>query len=355
MIWGLLAGMLWAADTLVLGMALSMDSFAGAGVAGTGAGVIRAATLLAPFVSTFLHDAFSAVWSWGYNSVRGNIPAAFRALKTPEGKRILLAAIIGGPVGMTGYVLTVANLGPSIGAVASAVYPAVGAVLAFFFLKEKMAWYRWVFLLLTLLGVYGLSFSPEVEIANFWLGLAGSLMCAFGWGIEAVIVAGSVRAKEGAAARSGAGIDVDSKVCNDVGRAVSGDALPPDDPSQIISNDVALLLRQTTSALVYGAILLPLLRGWGLTVSLFSPSGGPAVSLILLAGLLGTASYLCYYKAISLIGASKAMALNITYAAWAVVFGIVFLGNRSLLHPVTLACTAVVLLFGVLAGRREQR
>ena len=80
-------------------------------------------------------------------------------------------------------------MGASIGAVASAVFPAIGAILAFFFLKEKMQWYRWVLLAVTLLGVYGLSYSPELDISNFLLGILGALMCAFGWGIEAVILA----------------------------------------------------------------------------------------------------------------------------------------------------------------------
>ena len=101
----------------------------------------------------------------------------------------MLAAVIGGPIGMTGYVLAINYMGASIGAVASAVFPAIGAILAYFFLKEKMQWYRWIFLLATLLGVYGLSYSPELNITDFWLGIVGAMMCAFGWGIEAVILA----------------------------------------------------------------------------------------------------------------------------------------------------------------------
>lgn len=65
---------------------------------------------------------------------------------------------------MTGYVLSVNNMGASIGAVASAIFPAIGAVLAYFFLKEEMQWYRWVFLILSLLGVYVLSWSPDINI-----------------------------------------------------------------------------------------------------------------------------------------------------------------------------------------------
>lgn len=302
MLAGVIAGITWAVETIVLGIALAMSPFI----------TTEQAVILAPFASTFLHDAFSAIWSLLYNGVRGNLPSVMKALKTKSGKYVALAAVIGGPVGMTGYVLSVANMGASIGAVASAVFPAIGAVLAYFFLKEKMNWYRWVFLILSLLGVYGLSYSPELNITNFWLGFAGTLMCAFGWGIEAVIIA----------------------------KCVQDDA---------VTDEIALQIRQTTSALVYGIIILPVMKGWGFTVSLFHETGW-LIPTIAVAALFATLSYLFYYKAISQIGASKAMALNITYSAWAVVFTVVFLRDMSLLNPITIICTLVTLVFGILAG-----
>lgn len=302
MIAGIIAGITWAVETIILGIALAMSPFVST----------EQAVFLAPFVSTFLHDAFSAIFACAYNGVRGKLPQFAKALKTKSGKYVALAAVIGGPVGMTGYVLSVAYMGPSIGAVASAIFPAIGAVLAYFFLKEKMSWYRWVSLILSLIGVYGLSYSPEVKITNFALGFLGTLMCAFGWGIEAVIVAKSVQ-----------------------------------DP--LITDDIALQIRQTTSAIVYGIIVIPVLRGWGFTVTLFNNTGW-LIPAIAIAALFATASYLFYYRAISQIGASKSMALNITYSAWAVVISIIFLRDFSLLNPVTIICTIVVLVFGILAG-----
>ncbi len=302
MISGILAGVTWAIETVIIGVALSMAPFL----------ETERAIFLAPFVSTFLHDAFSAMWAFIYNTVRGKLPAFIRALKTKSGKYVILAAIIGGPVGMTGYVLSVANMGASIGAVASAIFPAIGAVLAYIFLKEKMQWQRWIFLIISLLGVYGLSYSPEVNIVNFWLGFAGTLMCAFGWGIEAVIIAKSVQ----------------------------------DDS---VTDEIALQIRQTTSAIVYGIIILPIIRGWGFTVSLFNGTD-LLIPTIAVAALFATASYLFYYRSITLIGASKSMALNITYSAWAVIISIVFMGDKSLINPITIICTIVVLVFGILAG-----
>lgn len=300
---GIMAGVTWALETIILGIALAMTPFVST----------EQAVVLAPFVSTFLHDSFSAIWATIYNAMRGNLKNVFACLKKKGGRFVILAAVIGGPVGMTGYVLAVNYMGASIGAVASAIFPAIGAVLAYIFLKEKMQWYRWVLLLATLLGVYGLSYSPDLDIHNFWLGLIGALMCAFGWGIEAVILAKCMQ-----------------------------------DPD--VKDEYALQIRQTTSAVVNGLIILPVIKGWGFTVNLFSSNTGWLLPTIALAALFATVSYLLYYRAISQIGASKSMALNVSYSAWAIVFTVLILRDFSVLTPVTIVCAIIVLVCGILAA-----
>lgn len=303
MVFGVFAGITWALETVVLGIALSMSPFVST----------KQAVFLAPFVSTFLHDMFSAIWACIYNGARGKLSEVWAALKTKNGKFVMLAALIGGPVGMTGYVLAIKYLGSAVGAVASSVYPAIGAILAYFFLKEKMQWYRWVLLALTILGVCGLNFSADIAVENILLGALGALMCAFGWGIEAVILA---------------------KCFKDGG----------------VKREYALQIRQSTSALVYGVILLPILKGWGFTLNLFTSGTGWLIPTIALAALFATISYLCYYNSISRIGASKSMALNITYAAWAVVFTILLLRDYTLLKPLPIICTVAVIVCGLLAA-----
>lgn len=304
MFFGITAGVTWALETVILGIALAMSPFCST----------EQAIFLAPFVSTFIHDFFSAIWATIYNGVRGKLGRVWHAaFGTKGGKYVMLAAVIGGPIGMTGYVMAVNYMGASIGAVASAIFPAIGAILAYIFLKEKMQWYRWVFLIATLLGVYGLSYSPDIDVKNFWLGIIGALMCAFGWGIEAVILAKCMQ-----------------------------------DPD--VKDEYALQIRQTTSAIVYGVILLPILRGWGFTVSLFSSGTGWLLPTIAIAAFFATLSYLCYYRAIAMIGASKSMALNVTYAAWAILFTVVILRDTSVLTPVTVACALVVIVCGILAA-----
>lgn len=303
MITGLFAGITWALETVILGIALSMSPML----------ATEQAIFLAPFAATFLHDAFSAVFTLIYNVIRGDFKKILKVFKTDAFKWLIVSSAIGGPVGMTGYVLTVTYMGSSIGAVASAVYPAIGTILAYVFLKEKVKWYQWIFLIFTLSGVYGISYSPTVNIKNFGLGLLGVFLCAFGWGIEAVILAKCFKSPE-------------------------------------IKNEYALLIRQTTSAVIYGSIILPLLGGWKFTCSLFASENSAVLAFIAAAALCATVSYLFYYKAITKTGAAKAMALNITYTAWSVLFGVILTKDTTVLNPLTLICSAVVVVCGIFSA-----
>ena len=105
-----------------------------------------------------------------------------------------------------------------------------------------------------------------------------------------------------------------------------------------------------TSAIIYGIIVIPALKGWGFTASLFNSSTGWLLPIIAVAALFATISYMFYYRAISKIGASKAMALNVTYAAWAIFFTVVLLRDLSMLTPMTIICAVVVIVCSVLAA-----
>lgn len=303
MLTGIIAGITWALETVILGIALGMSPFVST----------EQAIFLAPFISTFLHDACSGLLLLAYNVIRGKAKELLGVFKSSSLKWLVLASAIGGPIGMTGYALAVNYMGPSVGAVASAVYPAIGTVLAYVFLKESVKWYQWIFLVFTLLGVYGLSYSPNLQVENFWLGLLGAFMCAFGWGIEAVILAKCLK-----------------------------------DPT--IKNEYALNIRQLTSALIYGLLIVPVLGGWKFTIGLFTGHTGMLLPTIAVAALCATVSYLFYYKTIAKVGASKAMALNITYTAWAIAFTVILLRDFSVLSPFTLGCAAVVVICGILAA-----
>ncbi|MGB7366063.1 DMT family transporter [Carnobacterium jeotgali] len=292
MAYGLLAGFFWGLDTVILGIALVMSPFVST----------EQAILLAPFISTFIHDFCSSLWMLGYMGIKKESKKILAALKTRSGKVIVLAALMGGPIGMTGYVLSISYIGAAYTAIISALFPGVGALLSYIFLKEKMKGYQLAGLTVSILGVIALGYSPGGnESANILLGFLFALMCVIGWASEAVIIAYGLKTQE-------------------------------------ISDRLALQIRQLTSAIFYGAIILPFVGGWSFTVAMLPTK---TAAIILLAALFGTASYLFYYKAINKIGASKAMALNITYSAWSIIFGAIILNEEVSLRSVIYALIIV--------------
>lgn len=275
---GIMAGVLWGINTIVLGIALAMTPFTST----------EQAIFLAPFVSTFLHDFFSAIWMVIYMGIRKQCRQVIRALRTKSGRFIMLGALLGGPIGMSGYVAAIKYIGPSYTAIISAMFPAVGAFFSYLFLREKLLVRQIIGMAVSILGVILLGYAPnEVTGSNDIRGFACALLCCVGWAAEAVICAYGMKDTH-------------------------------------ISDEHALIIRQMTSAIFYAVIILPLLNGWRIVTKIILTQ---ATEIIVLGALFGTASYLCYYRAISRIGATKAMVLNITYSAWAIVFSMILWGT----------------------------
>lgn len=295
---GLLAGFFWGLDTVILGIALSTTPLLN----------LSESMLLAPLLSSFIHDASSSLWMLAFMIVKQEIKQVIHALYSKGGKIIVLAAVIGGPLGMSGYVLSIKYIGVGYTAIISSIYPAVGALLAFIFFNEKMKRYQIVGLMISLSGVVALSYLPITNtFSNFGLGLFFALVCVLAWASEAVIIAFGLK-------------------------------------DACISHAHALTIRQITSALVYGMILIPLFTSLKTITIVLSNS---ASLIILLSALFGTAAYLFYYQSIKKIGPTKAMALNITYTAWAMGFGVIILNEPVSLRSIFFA---IVVLVGALVA-----
>lgn len=278
LIYGILSGVLWGLDTVLLGIALSMSQFVST----------EQAVFLAPFISTFLHDIFSSIWMSIYMILKKQLLKTIKATRTRSGKYIMLGAILGGPIGMTGYLLSIKYIGPSYTAIISSLYPAMGALLSYIFLKEKMKPIAIIGLIISVIGIIVLGYVPGGQIVNLLLGFIFAIVCVIGWASEAVICAYGMKEGE-------------------------------------ISSEQSLQIRQLTSAIIYGFFIIPLIKGIKFTVSVIPTE---STAIIILTALAGTASYVFYYKGIHKIGATKAMSLNITYSAWAIIFGIILLGNN---------------------------
>jgi len=144
---------------------------------------------------------------------------------------VLLSSLLGGPVGMSAYVAAVHYAGPALASAVSALFPAVGALLAWVLLKERLRKVQVLGLSVSVTGValLGLGYGPEGG-KNVPLGFVFALICCVSWALETVLFSWGIR-------RTG------------------------------LTLGQALLLRQTVSAAACGGIILPLLRGWEETLS----------------------------------------------------------------------------------------
>lgn len=297
---GLLSGVLWGLDTVILGIGLAMSPYIGS----------VEALAFASIAASFLHDAFCAGWLFIYMAAKCRLGETWRVLRTRSGAVVVVGALLGGPIGMSGYVIAIANLGAAYTAIISAFYPAFGALLSYLILKERMGKGQLVALFFGLFGVMGVGLlsAGDSQVVNAPLGLLGAAMTVIGWGSEAVLCAWGMK----------------------------------DDS---VDNETALQIRETASALVYGIVVLPAAGAWAFTAEA-APSF--ATCFIALAGLAGAVSYLSYYKGISDIGASRSMALNISYSAWSVLFGFLLLG--SVPSFATVVCCVLILAGTILSA-----
>ncbi|MBJ8025937.1 DMT family transporter [Bacillus cereus] len=289
---GLLGGMTWAIDTLLIGIVLSSQLMMGD----------TSVLFLAPLVSTFLHDLLSSLWMMIFLIMKGKLNLTVSKIRTRSGRFVMLGAILGGPIGMTFYVLGVQYLGASYTAAISAICPAMGAFFAFLFLKERLRLFNWIGLTTSMIFIMVLGLSTNGDAKSSFMGFLFVCICVISWSLEGVIYAYGVKNDE-------------------------------------MTADEALQIRQWISALTYGIIIIPVFQGITFTFDVIRHF---EFSLIALTSFIGTISYLLYYQSIKEIGPIKAMALNTTYSAWAVAFSILLLGT-PFSWELTLCCMFILI------------
>ena len=298
--YGIGSGALWGLDTVILAIALALNPFA--------------TDAHASLVSAALHDAICALILLIFMAMRGRLKDTWRAVHTRSGRAVMVAALLGGPIGMSGYLLAIDQIGAGYTAIISTFYPALGTALAVLVLKERMRPRQVIALAVAIGAIIATSYtSTSVSGSALW-GVLGALAAVVGWGCEAVILAWGMR-------------------------------------DDAVDNETALQIRETTSGLTYLVLVVPLGGALSSTGQALTSPG--AMGLVALAAAAGTASYLFSYKAIDLLGAARAMALNISYSAWAVLFA--FLLQSIVPAPIQIVLCVVILVGTVLAATENWR
>lgn len=292
-----LSGFLWGIDTALLAVLTAFLNYNNSTNSAIFVGILGA----------LLHDAVCAIFMWIYISTRKKWHKTLEILNKPRILAlIIVGSLLGGPLGMSGYVLAASNIGAGYAAAISAFYPAVGTVLSALILRERLSAAKYAAFALALIAVSALGYFSCAQDAqsstnsNTILGLAGAILSVVGWGSEAVVCAWATRQKS-------------------------------------IDDEIILHIRQTTSAFAYVIIAIIAIvssvfvsytgsstgisAGLESSISLNTSSLQPLkiAGMAIIVGLLGVGSYLCYYRGIAKVGASRAMAANVTYAAWSMI------------------------------------
>lgn len=302
---GGLSGLTWGADTVFLGLLLTMSPF------------IDTEIYLAIgfIVAAFFHDMSSSIFMIWYMKKNNFLKESVKTIFTKAGFIIVLASIMGGPIGMTGYLMGIKYAGPAYTATFSAIYPAIGAFFAHFLLKEQLSKRAWIGILVGVSGVIGLGYSPInlIDYPDFKVGIFYILLCIIGWSLETVIIAYGMK---------------------------YGDIKP----------EIAMFIRQTISFLVYGLLIIPLISGQELVVEIFKSRMSFMIGIVAISG---TISYLLWYKSIEIIGAARATVLNITYMVWAIILQVLIFKTEISLNFILFSCLIILGVILVIGNPKE--
>ena len=225
---------------------------------------------------------------------KGRLKDLLPAIKSKDGLYCALGALFGGPLAMTFYMIAIAKGGAALTATVTACYPLLGSAMAMVILKEKIRLRGWLGLLICILGIIYIGYTPESETdVNVVGGIMLAAVAAIGWATEGVVCGYGMKAGN-------------------------------------VDPQMALLIRELTSGIVYILIVAPIMvGGYGDmvtgTMAVFSDTA--CWLTLFFTALIGMISFFCWYTAIDLIGAAKALCLNVTYSFWAVVFTFIIVGS----------------------------
>lgn len=267
-----------------------------------------------------VNDTCSAVWALVMAGVRGKLGDFFRCLNTKPGRMIMLAALLGGPIANSAYVIGLAEAGSIIVPI-SALCPAIGAILGRVLYKQKLSKRMLLGIAICVSASAWIGFSSVTggDHKNIVVGIIAALVAAIGWGIEGCIAGYS---------------------------------------TAMVDSEIGIAIRQTTSGLSNLILFIPVIAliggNFGLSYHVIGQAftSGPAMIWFAISGLAAYLSYMTWYKGSSMTGVALGMATNGTYSffgpfcCW-IILGVILGIPGWTLSPVAWVC-AVIMAIGIL-------
>lgn len=244
-----------------------------------------AITYLLAALGTAITETTGALWALGYAIARGKGGDVFRCFKTKPGVAMAVGALMGGPIATTAYVIALQTAG-SISIPISALCPAIGAILARIFFKQKLSPRICLGIFICFMASFMIASNSLSGDApdNMFLGICIAFIAAIGWGFEGC-------------------------VCG------YGTAL--------IDSEIGIAIRQMTSSIANIFILMPIIAFMA-GDTLLAPelywqalTDAPVMIWLALSGLFGALGRMLWYRGNSMCGSALGMACNGMFSFWA--------------------------------------
>lgn len=308
---GIFVGIAWGLDGVLMGR-VGLNSIFTDKAFALSQGISETSFSFSPLVTAFFHESFCFFWVALVLLFSKQLKHVFYLLfKTKKGKAAAIAALVGSPIGMSAYLLGIKYATAPYASSISVIYPGVGALLSYLFLKEKLSLNSVIGIIISLTGSFMLGFNPTGNMPDtFFKGIMFAFVAVLGWALEGVIIGFAMK-------------------------NIKDEESVESTPQQL------LCLRYLVSMVAYAVIVLPAIKGYPLASNIVS--SGLVFKYALIA-ILGAFTYLSWYKAVDLIGSAMGTALNSTSALWTIIFSALLFGNK--ITP-TLAFWGIVIVIGV--------
>jgi len=285
--YGLLSGFLWAVSGIFVTAVLVNPCFK--------------KLFFAPIILAFFNDFISSLYML-LHLIRKKC-CIKKVINDPNLIIIFIAALFGGPIGMSCYFMAIDYIGVGHTATISASYPAFGALIAYLFVKDQLHKIGILGLLLSILSIMLIGYTASTHSNFSVIGFLFALTCALSWGLEVVISSYGMK--------------------------------------KSISPDIAYFIRQVSASIGYIIILfLFIVPDFDTTKYYFFDL--KIILQIAFISLIATGSYLYYYRSINISGPIRAMGLNMTYAVWSVFLGWLILKNSIDIELIVLCFTIIL-------------
>ena len=308
---GIFVGIAWGLDGVLMGR-VGLNSIFTDKAFALSQGISETSFSFSPLVTAFFHESFCFFWVALVLLFSKQLKHVFYLLfKTKKGKAAAIAALVGSPIGMSAYLLGIKYATAPYASSISVIYPGVGALLSYLFLKEKLSLNSVIGIIISLTGSFMLGFNPTGNMpGTFFKGIMFAFVAVLGWALEGVIIGFAMK-------------------------HIKDEVSVESTPQQL------LCLRYLVSMVAYAVIVLPAIKGYPLASNIVS--SGLVFKYALIA-ILGAFTYLSWYKAVDFIGSAMGTALNSTSALWTIIFSALLFGNK--ITP-TLAFWGIVIVIGV--------